>query len=352
MKIFVNIVTLAVLGFPVPTLTAPSECPKNPLMFKATLVNITGESQLGTNIEGAATDKAGNFYTANFGNDTNAIAKLNSNGTLSLAYHDKNGNTWFNSIRTIKSETANSSFVMFAGDIAGHRVVKIEGLADNKPKATDFCKDSKMLQPNDMALTSDGNLYLSGMNYTATSTVGSGDLWWCKADGKAALLDKLHRTNGIEVSPNNIYLYLSESVNVDGAVTENRIMRYEIDAETGVKYENKVPKKTVFVDFKQLDGTQATDIDGMRCDEKGRLFVTRNGLGEIAVFSRDGCLLARIEVPGMKSVKNLEFSGAKGNILHIVGVCDKGKGARNDTAGMGCIATWNRASVGLEWSQL
>ncbi|KAJ1958964.1 hypothetical protein IWQ62_004803 [Dispira parvispora] len=362
MKVLVNIFALAVLGFPALTLAAPPKCDGelpspgngNGTSSEAKFVIDAAKSQLGSSIEGAATDKTGNFYTANFGNDTdkNTIAMLNVDGTLSLAYKDNNNETWFNSIRTMKSGTADGDFVMFAGDVTGHRVVKIEGLASGNPTASDFCKDSKMLQPNDMALSSDGNLYLSGMNYTETSEVGNGDLWWCKADGKAAPLDKLHRANGIEVSSDNKYLYLSEAVNVGGAVTENRIMRYEIDAETGVKLENKAAKKTVFVDFKKLDQTEATDIDGMRCDKDGNLFVTRNGLGAITVFSPDGSLKSNITVPGMKSVKNLEFSGADGKVLHIVGNCDKAEGEDEATPAKGCIATWTHEAEGLEWSQL
>ncbi|KAJ1654772.1 hypothetical protein IWQ61_005351 [Dispira simplex] len=360
MKALVNIIAFAVLGFPALALAAPLACDgthtgtSSSPSVKATLVIDTTKSKLGPNIEGAAADKAGNFYTANFGNDMdkNTVAMLRADGTLSLAYKDNNSQAWFNSIRTMKSGKTAGDFVMFVGDVTGHRVVKIEGLTSGNPKASDFCKDPKMLQPNDMALSADGNLYLSGMNYTATSVVGNGDLWWCKADGKAAHLDALHRTNGIEVSPDNKYLYLSEAVNSNGIVTENRIMRYEIDAQVGVKRENGVPKKTVFVDFRKLDQTQATDIDGIRCDKNGNLFVTRNGLGEIAVFSPDGSLKSRITVPGMKSVKNLEFSGANGKVLHIVGVCDKAKGEDEKTPAKGCIATWTHEAEGLEWSRL
>jgi gluconolactonase len=229
-------------------------------------------------------------------------------------------------------------------DAANKRVLSVQG-AD----VSTFCTDERMLQPNDLAVSvlRPTLIYLSGQNYSADTTAGaSGDLWTC--DGgittpfPAELLAgaDIHRTNGIETSPCGQFLYLSSATNVAGAVVANRIIRFTINTDTGALVEEQ---PTVFFDFTG-DGA-AVDIDGMRTDVEGNLFVTRNGKGQVFEISPKGQLLMVINLPGMGGPSNLEFGGAEGKTLFAIGKC-----VANATAG--CAVSFEAASVGKAFMSL
>ncbi|KAJ9625683.1 hypothetical protein H2203_004444 [Taxawa tesnikishii (nom. ined.)] len=230
---------------------------------------------------------------------------------------------------------ANNSRVLRANDIDGRDTYT-------------YCSDPKMLQPNDLALNSkrESIIYLSGQNYSLDTTAGvSGDLWTC--DGSIATkfpssilkAADIHRTNGIETSHCGQYLYLSSAKNVNGTVTSNKIFRFEI-AKNG-SLARKAP--TLFHDF--ID-TAAVDIDAMRVDVCGNLFVTRNGNGTIAQLSPEGKLLKTIVLPGMGGPSSLEFGGRDGKTLFAVGKC-----AAPD-ATVGCAASWEAEVPGRAWARL
>lgn len=200
-----------------------------------------------------------------------------------------------------------------------------------------------MLQPNDIAVStmSPPVIFLSGMNFSSDTTAGvSGDLWTCDGQGAkkfpSNLLEEanIHRTNGIETSPDGSRLYLSSSTNVGGTVTANSIYSFDIDTATGQLVE-AAPK--LFFDFTGADA--AIDIDGMRTDVDGNLYVTRNGKGQIFMLSPEGDVSLVIDLPGMGGPSNLEFGGAEGKTLFAIGKCA-------DNATVGCAASYETLSVG------
>ena len=207
-----------------------------------------------------------------------------------------------------------------------------------------------MLQPNDLSMWSyrDENmlLYLSGQNYTANTTAGeSGDLWTCSKDKAIqfppAILKEagIHRTNGIEVSLDGKTLYLSSAKNENGNVTENAIYAFQI----GVQGELVQEKPKLFYNF---TGDQAAiDVDGMRTDLDGNLYVTRNGDGKVNVFGTDGTLKKVIDLPGVKGPSNLELGGPGGTTLYAVGKC-------KDHEGLGCAASFETGIVGKAYKAL
>jgi len=211
-----------------------------------------------------------------------------------------------------------------------------------------FCADPRMLQPNDLALSTmrDTLIFLSGQNFTADTTAGvSGDLWTC--DGGLATqfppsilaAAGIHRTNGIETSPDGKFLYLSSAKNVGDVVVQNVLFRFALDPNTGSLLEQA---PTLFFDFTD---SEATDIDGMRTDTDGNLFVTRNGDGKVVKLSPDGKLQLAIVLPNMGGPSNLEFGGPKGSTLFAIGKC-----ASNAT--IGCAASFETDSVGKAFSTL
>ncbi|KAJ1915398.1 hypothetical protein IWQ60_008452 [Tieghemiomyces parasiticus] len=283
-------------------------------------------SKFGAAIEGAGVDAKGNIYAVNYDGLKNNIGIALGQGAQSSYYQDPDNTTWFNGIRVIESDQTehNDVVAMLAVDVTNHRVLRISGPPGNAAAVT-YCQDAAMLQPNDIAVTDLGDVFLSGMNYSAST----GDLWICPNGGAHTprRIAQLNRTNGIEVDPTNKYLYLSESTNGDGGVVLNNVIwRYELTnsaSGSGLDVKNgtdNMPVRTLFKDFSEFDNTGSTDIDGMRTDKNGNLYVTRNGLGEVVVFTPQGELKQRITVP-FKGVTSLEFGGAQGTDLAIVGSC-------------------------------
>jgi gluconolactonase len=230
-----------------------------------------------------------------------------------------------------------------AEDASNKRVLSVTG-----QDSSTFCTDSAMLQPNDLALSvlRENLIFLSGQNYISNTVAGqSGDLWTC--DGSTATQFSpsilaaagIHRTNGIETSPNGSFLYLSSAKNAGGAVVENKIMRFALDTSTG----NLLPQAPEL--FYNFVDSAATDIDGMRTDTDGNLFVTRNGNGNVVKLSPDGELLQEIVLPGMGGPSNLEFGGVDGKTLFAIGGCKA-------NANVGCAASFEGDSVGKAWKAL
>ncbi|KAJ2159024.1 hypothetical protein GGF46_003316 [Coemansia sp. RSA 552] len=298
------------------------------------------DSQFGPAIEGAGVDKAGTVYACNFGSELTTAGQVST--TQQEFYKAADAEAYINGIRfNLDSTGAEEAYV---ADAVLHQVYRLTGRdsATGKFGSSDvFCTDETMLQPNDLAIApSSGRIFLSGMNYTSDSVVGNGDLWTCDSTGAATRLGQFHRTNGIEVSPDEKTLYLSESENKGGAVVANRILAFDLDAAAGT-----VANQRLFVDFGELDDTAATDIDGMRTDVGGNLYVTRNGLGKVAVFSPAGELTSYITLSTIDSVATLEFGGPEGKDLHMLGKC-------KDDETKGCVEVCSGNAVGRAVSDL
>ena len=63
-------------------------------------------------------------------------------------------------------------------------------------------------------------------------------------------------------------------------------------------------------------------MDGMRCDVKGNLYVTRHGKGTVAILSPDGTLLEEVQLIGQKPT-NITFGGSDGKKCYVT-LADKG----------------------------
>ncbi|ORX91284.1 calcium-dependent phosphotriesterase [Basidiobolus meristosporus CBS 931.73] len=295
-------------------------------------------SKFGPLIEGAGVDQNGNIYAVNFGTSTSLATLGQITPNQKLFYEDKaTQGTAFNAIRFQKGNQT----VAFAADYVNHRIVRLT-VNGGTITAKNHCSSPNILQPNDLALSKSGLLFLSGMKWQSNGVTGDGDLWVCSAEGTPRRLDLLGRTNGIELSPDDKYLYLSEAVNQNGTPVSNKIWRYLVNPQTG-----DVSNKTLFFDFAQ-DQSQSIDIDGMRTDIAGNLFVTRNGGQKVVVISPSGQLLSIIKTT-FTAPTNLEFGGPLGKTLHIVGRCGintpGGQGA-------GCVDTWENNVPGRAWTLL
>lgn len=320
----------------------------------------------GGSIEGAAVNAAGDVYAADYQG-----GRAPPSTAVGLVFQGDFGTERVRdpvrASRVVLSQGALPARPLVAGgrflpdggllltDAANKRLLRVDSAG-----VSVACTDAGMLQPNDVAVspprrvggggsnrTVTPTFYLSGQRYTANTTAGaSGELWSCR-DGVAtryppALLAAagIHRTNGIEVSPDGSTLYLTDAANSGGVVTANRIFRFAIDASTGRLF--NIPPVLFF----EWTGDDASvDADGMRVDVRGNLYVTRNGVGAVQVLSSAGALIRVIRFPTVGGPSNVAFGGPRGGTLVAIGRC-----ASNSTAG--CAAAYETNTVGRAWQEL
>jgi len=178
---------------------------------------------------------------------------------------------------------------------------------------------------------------LSGQNWVPDTGATDGDVWSCTPDGTATRLDVMGRTNGIELSPDETKLYVSESYTRAGTPYVQKIWVYAANTTTGT-----ISNKTLFVDFERLDGSTGHDVDGMKTDMDGNLYVTRNGGGgQVVVFNPAAEVIGRIYL-NFPNPTNIELGGPNGTTAYIVGACPFG--------GMGCVDVIQLVTPGRSWS--
>lgn len=250
--------------------------------------NLTSEvltsSEYTEGIEGPAVAQNGDLFLVNF-QEQGTIGRVPFEDTKGELFLKLPGGSIGNGIRFLNDS------VFFVADYVNHKVLKINTL--NKEVMT-HAHDSTMNQPNDLAITAQGLLYASDPDWDK----GTGQLWKVGLDGQTTLLgDNMGTTNGIEVSPGDNYLYVNESV-------QKRIWRYELLDD------GSLANKRLFHQFDDFG------LDGMRCDSKGNLYVTRYGKGTVAVLSTEGKLINEVALHG-KNPTNIAFGGKDGKLVHV-----------------------------------
>ncbi|KAL3691436.1 hypothetical protein R1sor_005087 [Riccia sorocarpa] len=329
---------------------------------KSTVFISAETSKFGLGIEGVAPDQNGVVYAVGFSGDgTSGIGTVaNATGAVEqkLLLKDQTASLSFNGLRFLPLSPALSPYFELRGlaaEVKTHQVFyMLKSKRDGRTRGSVFCRNDSMIQPNDIAVAPKlGAIYMSGGAYGNVKTVvGQGDLWMCKAKDSfyqtsrddlgpipATRLGVLGLTNGIEVSPDEKFLYITESFHEFGEPKSNVIWRFDIDQNTG---DVDVTKKTLLVDFQKLDGSGYVDLDGIRCDKDGNLFVTKNGRqGEVVKISPSGKLLLRIKLTGVFETTNLDFGGPDGKSLFISGKCV----ANPD---LGCVDVWTEPKPALE----
>jgi gluconolactonase len=104
-------------------------------------------------------------------------------------------------------------------------------------------------------------------------------------------------TNGIELSPDNKILYVNESV-------QRKVWAFDITDDS------RLTNKRLLASFDDFG------MDGMRCDVKGNLYITRHGKGTVVKVSPEGELLEEIVLKGKKP-SNIAFGGPDGRTAYI-----------------------------------
>ena len=162
---------------------------------------------------------------------------------------------------------------MLVADYTGHNVLRI----DMQSRAISvYAHEQTMNQPNDIAIAADDTVYASDPNW-AEST---GQIWRIDGDGQAHVLDPdMGTTNGIEVSPDEKTLYVNESV-------QRSVWAYDLLPD------GTVANKRLLIQFPDFN------MDGMRCDIDGNIYITRHGKGTVAKLSPEGEVLLRLNCTG------------------------------------------------------
>lgn len=247
---------------------------------------VTKPEEFTGGIEGPATDSDGNIYAVNF-SEQGTIGRVTPDGKGEVFVTLPKGSVG-NGIRFDRAGT------MFIADYPQHNVLKVDM---KTRKVTVHAHEATMNQPNDLTIAPDGTLYASDPNWSKST----GQIWRISTKGvvtKAA--SDMGTTNGIEVSPDGKLLYVNESA-------QRNVWVFDI-AKDG-----SLLNKRLFREFPDHG------FDGMRCDVKGNLYITRYGKGTVAIVSPTGDILKEVDVLGARP-SNLCFGGPDGRTVYVTEV--------------------------------
>jgi sugar lactone lactonase YvrE len=273
---------------------------------------ITPRNEYTKGIEGPASDAAGTLYVVNF-KKQGTIGKLSLGATHSEPFVNlpKGSNSpKDDSIGSgIRFDRAGR---MYVADFNNHTVLVFDPV---KKKLSVYFRSGNFHQPNDLAIAADGTLYASDPDFRNKT----GQIWRINPgpatpDGDPTGIGevmsiqrpperpKVGITNGIDLSPDGHTLYVSES-------NTREVWAYRLD---GLSLTAARP-------IKKFDEPPASELDGLRVDVDGNIYVTRPGNGTVAVIRPDGNLVREIRLRG-KGPSNLTFGGADGRTVFVTQV--------------------------------
>jgi sugar lactone lactonase YvrE len=244
--------------------------------------DLTAENLFSENIEGPNYHN-GILYVVNFEKD-GTIGMIDEDGTAALFIGLPDGST-ANSIQF------NSKGDMLLADFTGHNILKVN-MKTNDIEV--LVHDSLFNQPNDLCINKNDQIFASDPNWKEST----GKLWRVEPNGtKVLLADSMGTTNGICLNPDEDILYVNESV-------QRKIWKFDVDAS------GNISNKTLFAEFPDFG------FDGMKCDSKGNLYVTRYGKGTIVIITPEGDIMREVEMRGKKT-SNIAFGGKDGKSCFV-----------------------------------
>ena len=221
------------------------------------------------------------------------LVSYQSDGTIGMVDNQGNADMF---VKLPEGSTGNgirfhSDGSMLIADYTGHNVLQVDM---NTKEISIYAHNAKMNQPNDLAISSNNVLFLSDPNWDEST----GNLWKVDVDGNVILLEEnMGTTNGVEVSPGDSVLYVNESI-------QRKIWAYKLSPE------GNISNKKLFYEFNDFG------LDGMRCDKKGNLYVTRHGKGTVVIISPEGEFLNEVTMTGSKP-SNIAFAGKHGKTCFV-----------------------------------
>jgi gluconolactonase len=200
---------------------------------------------------------------------------------------------------------------LFMADSGSRAIFSVNPLGKTKTLVADKYEGKRFNSCNDLVINKGGTIYFTdppyGLKDGDTSPIKELDfngVFRRTPDGQIHLVDKLHRPNGIALSPDQRRLYVAMS-------DENRpeILVYDLDIAGGASSEGRV-----FASMKtQLDAKLPGLPDGLKVDKAGRVFAT--GPGGVHIYSPTGTLLGTVSTG--KATANCAFGGEDGRSLFL-----------------------------------
>lgn len=264
-------------------------------------VEFTAPNSFTHGVEGPAVDKSGNVYAVNFAHEgTIGIVTASGSPGLFIALPDSSVG---NGIRF------DSHGNMLIADYTRHNVLKVYM---KTKKINVFAHESKMTQPNDIAIDSKDRVYASDPNFK----LNTGRIWRIDRHGNVTLADTLNGpANGIDVSPDEKKLYVNAG---------RKVWSYDLSRN------GELSNRSLLIEFPDFG------CDGMRCDMAGNLYIARIGKGVFTKVSPNGEVLKEIKLIGKKPT-NVAFGGEDGCTVYIT-LMDRGN-----------LETFRVDTPGREW---
>ena len=232
-------------------------------------------------IEGPAMNSNGDLFVVNFMSE-GTIGVLKSDSSEFKLFINLPEGSIGNGIRFDDKDN------MYIADYKNHNIFFIK---KGTKEVQIFCQNPHINQPNDITLHKNGFGFASDPNWEDKT----GNLLRF-SNGKLDVIEKnMGTTNGIELSPDGKKLYVNESI-------QKRVWQYNVDSI------GNLSNKQILVQF------QNYGMDGMRCDQKGNIYLARYGKGVITIISKTGEVLDEVCLHG-KHPTNLTFP--KGNSKEI-----------------------------------
>ena len=270
-----------------------AHAPAEPTPFVSQQLTPKGEYTKG--IEGPAVDAQGILYVVNFG-EKGTIGRLKPGAKQSQLFVKLPAGSVGSGIRFDRDGR------MFVADFSKHNVFVFER-GQTVPRI--YFHSETFNQPNDLAMAADGTLYASDPSFKKAT----GQIWRIArgADGKGrgevmSSERKMGITNGLDLSPDGETLHVSES-------NTREIWAYKLEGA----------KLTTARLVKKFEKAGNSELDGLRTDVDGNIFVARIGNGTVAVIAPDGTLIREIKLTAM-SPSNLAFGGADGKTVFVTQV--------------------------------
>lgn len=251
---------------------------------------ITPEGEYTPGIEGPAVDASGNLYVVNF-QQSGSIGRVAPGAPQSELFTLLPPGSIGNGIRFDRQGR------MFIADFKKHNVWVIER-GETTPRV--YFHSDRFNQPNDLAIAADGTLYASDPRFASPA---GGQIWRITrgADGKGqgevmSSTRRLGVTNGIDLSPDGATLYVSES-------NSKQVWAYRLDGSK-------------LLDPRLVRGFSDFEVDGLRTDLDGRIYLARLSAGKIAIIAANGSLEREVTLSG-KQPTNLTFGGPDGKTVFV-----------------------------------
>ena len=182
----------------------------------------------------------------------------------------------------------------------GNRRVTRRELDGGVTVLADRYRGIRLTRPNDVIVKSDGTIYFTDMCTDCAPELPFQAVFRIR-DGTLDVAAEMPYPNGLALSPDERYLYVSSS-------DRNRKIWVRFSVSSG----GTLGDRAVFFDATAAEGGVP---DGLKTDTAGNLYAT--GPGGVWIVSPAGAALGRIELPG--GAVNVAWGDDDGKTLYITG---------------------------------